>query len=153
MKNDGISRDNPGREARGEQSRAEDLRPLAGGQTDWAYLKAMTGEEAHRNALADPDNPPLTGEQLARMRLVPNAKRLRLSLGLTQEEFSRQFEIGLATLRDWEQGVRRPDGTAKAYLRVIQAIPDAVRQALSAKPSERLLPADENTEAPRRRAG
>jgi putative transcriptional regulator len=98
--------------------------------TDWARLAAMTDEEAHQNALADPDNPPLTDEQLARMRRVPNPQEIREHLGLTQRVFARQFQIALGTLRDWEQGIRRPDSTARAYLRVIQKNPDAVLEAL-----------------------
>jgi putative transcriptional regulator len=104
-------------------------RPLVG-QTDWAYLDAMTDEEAYQNALDDPDNPPRTTAELAKMRRVPDPRRLRLSLNLTQEEFARQFQIALGTLRDWEQRSRIPDSTAKAYLRVIASNPDAVRQAL-----------------------
>jgi putative transcriptional regulator len=106
------------------------------GDSDWARVDAMTDEEAYQNALDDPDNPPLTPERLAKMRRVPNPRKLRLELGLTQEEFSRQFEIALGTLRDWEQGVRRPDSTAKAYLRVIERIPEAVQEALKSRPSE-----------------
>ncbi|MGH2618014.1 MAG: helix-turn-helix domain-containing protein, partial [Thermomicrobiales bacterium] len=90
----------------------------------------MTEEEAHRNALADPDNPPLTEDQLSRMRRVPNPLQIREQLGLTQREFAKQFEIALGTIRDWEQGARRPDSAAKAYLRVIQANPGAVLEAL-----------------------
>lgn len=153
MKNDDTFRDARGREARLARPLPEDLEPLPEGQTDWAYLEAMTGEEAHRNALADPDNPPLTSEHLARMRRIPNPKQLRLELNLTQEEFARQFQIGLYTLRDWEEGVRRPDGPAKTYLRVIEAIPDAVRQALNAQQPARELPADEDSATPRRRTG
>jgi putative transcriptional regulator len=98
--------------------------------TDWARIASMTDEEAHQNALADPDNPPLSDEQLARMRRVPNPQEIRENLGLTQREFARKFEIALGTLRDWEQGARRPDSAAKAYLRVIQHNPDAVLEAL-----------------------
>jgi putative transcriptional regulator len=112
----------------------------------------MTDEEAYQNALDDPDNPPLTSEQLAKMRRIPNPKQLRLKLNLTQEEFARQFQIGLYTLRDWEQGARRPDSIARTYLRVIEAIPDAVRQALEAEQSERELTAEADAEAPKRRA-
>lgn len=100
-------------------------------KTDWARIAAMTEEEVIRNALADPDNPPLTDEQLARLRRVPNPQQIRETLGLTQREFAKQFEIALGTLRDWEQGARRPDSAAKAYLRVIQENPDAVRAALA----------------------
>jgi putative transcriptional regulator len=106
-------------------------RPLEG-QTDWAYLDAMTDEEAHQNALSDPDNPPLTDELLAKMRRVPNPLKIRLGLGLTQKEFARQFQIALGTLRDWEQGVRRPDSAGRAYLRVIEKNPEAVVEALNA---------------------
>jgi putative transcriptional regulator len=110
-------------------------RPLEG-QSDWAALDAMTDEEVYQSALADPDNPPRSTAQLARMRRVPNPSWLRLRMGLTQEQFARQFQIALGTLQDWEQGVRRPDSTAKAYRRVIAANPDAVRQALHAEAHE-----------------
>ena len=105
-------------------------RPLEA-QSDWARVDALTEEQIHQNALDDPDNPPLTPERLATMRRIPNPKRLRLSMNLTQEQFARQFHIALGTLRDWEQGVRMPDGTAKTYLRVIEAIPEAVSAALN----------------------
>lgn len=107
----------------------EAFEPLA--ETDWEYLRSMTDEEAHANALADPDNPPLTKEQLSRMRHVPNPLEIRERLGLTRREFTKQFEISLDNVRDWEDGVRRPDSTAKAYLRVIERNPDAVREALA----------------------
>ncbi len=115
------------------QDASEELKTLlATSRTDWARIQAMTGEEVLRNALADPDNPPLTDEQLARMRRVPNPRDIREALALTQREFARTFEIALGTLRDWEQGSRRPDSAAKAYLRVIQHDPDAVIAALAA---------------------
>lgn len=100
-------------------------------QSDWARVDAMTEEELYQNAVNDPDNPPLTDEQLARMRRVPNPQQIRERLGLTQREFARQFEIALGTLRDWEQGARRPDSAAKAYLRVIEQNPKAVVEALA----------------------
>ena len=99
-------------------------------EAEWARILAMSDEEALQNALNDPDNPPLTDEQLARMRRVPNPQEIRQNLGLTQREFAKQFHIALGTLRDWEQGVRRPDSTARAYLYVIQEYPDVVRAAL-----------------------
>jgi putative transcriptional regulator len=98
--------------------------------TDWARLEATTGEEALQNALADPDNPPLTDAQLARLRPVPNAQHIRQGLELTQREFASQFQIALGTLRDLEQGTRRPDSAAEAYLRVIAAAPETVLEIL-----------------------
>jgi putative transcriptional regulator len=112
-----------------EEGRDADV-SFSTGKTDWDRVLAMTEEELHQNALDDPDNPPLTDEQLARMRRVPNPQEIRQKLGLTQREFARQFQIALGTLRDWEQGARRPDSTARAYLWVIEENPDAVRAAL-----------------------
>ena len=42
---------------------------------DWAKLDAMTDEEIEAAARSDPDNPPLTDEQLAKMRLVRKRRR------------------------------------------------------------------------------
>ena len=111
-------------------------------ETDWEYLRNMTDEkEAHENALADEDNPPLSDDQLARMRRAPNPQEIRQGLGMTQREFATQFQIALGTLRDWEQGARRPDSAAKAYLRVIAAAPDAVRGILQTEGDQGIVTA------------
>ncbi|MBW3631954.1 MAG: helix-turn-helix domain-containing protein [Chloroflexi bacterium] len=91
----------------------------------------MTEEEIEANALSDPDNPPLTPEELARMRRVPDPRRIRERLKLTQEQFAARFEVPLGTLRDWEQGVSYPDSAAKTLLRVIDKDPEAVINALA----------------------
>lgn len=56
--------------------------------------------------------------------------RIRKATGLTQKEFSDEFEIALPTLRKWEQGARVPRGPAHALLRVIKSNPKAVLKAL-----------------------
>lgn len=38
-------------------------------------------------------------------------KKYRTELGMTQEEFAKEFDIPLGTLRDWEQGLRASRGT------------------------------------------
>ncbi|MDR5012597.1 transcriptional regulator, partial [Agrobacterium fabacearum] len=53
----------------------------------------MTDEEAEANALADPDNPPLSSEQLASAPRMPRIKIIRRALRLTQEEFSARYHI------------------------------------------------------------
>jgi putative transcriptional regulator len=83
-------------------------------------------------AMSDPDNPPLTRAELAKMHRVPRVKRLRFSLGLSQEEFAKRYQIPLGTLRDWEQGRTEPDQAARAYLQVIAHNPENVRTALLA---------------------
>ncbi len=103
--------------------------PLAG-KTDWARLNAMTDEEVHAAALADPDAQPLTDERLDKMVRVPRTKTLRRALGLSQEEFAARYHIPVGTLRDWEQGRFEPDAAARAYLAVIAREPEIVRKAL-----------------------
>ncbi len=82
------------------------------------------------NPAYDPDNPPRTEAQLARMKRVPRVKSLRRALMLTQEEFVGHYQIPIGTLRDWEQGRSEPDAPAKAYLKVIAADPEGVEQKL-----------------------
>jgi putative transcriptional regulator len=60
-----------------------------------------------------------------------DVKTIRRRLKLTQDEFSRRFGIPQGTLRDWEQGRRRPEGPARAFLLVIQHEPKAVERALA----------------------
>lgn len=101
-------------------------------QTDWSYLDAMTDEEAEANALSDPDNPPMTEEQIRSAPRMPRVKVIRRALGLTQEEFSARYRISLGTLRDWEQGRSEPDQPARAYLKVIAFDPEGTAKALVA---------------------
>jgi len=101
---------------------------------DWGEADALTDEDIHRAALADPDAQPLTPERLAKMRRVPRTKSLRRALGLSQEEFAARYHIPAGTLRDWEQGRFEPDAAARAYLTVIAREPDTVRRALEYKP-------------------
>ena len=82
---------------------------------------------------ADPDATPLAPEDFERMRRTPRIKIIRRALGLSQEELSARFHIPVGTLRDWEQGRKKPDAAARAYLQVIGRNPSAVADALSAK--------------------
>jgi putative transcriptional regulator len=90
----------------------------------------MTEEELDANALSDPDNPPLTREELAEMRWSMDLRDVRGRFRLTQEQFSEQFQIPLGTLRDWEQNRSQPDKPARVLLRVISRHPEAVIDAL-----------------------
>ena len=101
---------------------------------DWSRADAMTDEDIHAAALADPDAQPLTEERLARMKRTPQVKVIRRALDLSQEEFAERFRIPLGTLRDWEQGRKDPDAAARAYLVVIGRNPDAVSEALHPAP-------------------
>jgi putative transcriptional regulator len=76
---------------------------------------------------------PWTEAELDAARTLPFAKRVRLRLMLTQDEFASRYGIPLGTLRDWEQGRSEPDATAKAYLKVIALEPETVAGALVRK--------------------
>jgi putative transcriptional regulator len=106
-------------------------RPFEEDLTDWERLAAMTEEEIEANALADPDNPPWTDEELADAWSPADARRTRARLHMTQEEFAARFHIPLGTLRDWERGASIPDASARTLLRVIAREPEAVLRALA----------------------
>jgi putative transcriptional regulator len=60
-----------------------------------------------------------------------NVKAIRRRLGKSQSEFARMIGVSVATLQNWEQGRRRPEGPARALLKVAANDPDAVTAALS----------------------
>ena len=90
------------------------------------------------------DIPELTDEQLAsaiprrlRNRLMKgrfesgeDIAALRRFVGLTQEEFARAVGISVHTLRNWEQGRRKPEGPAIALLRIAARHPRIIRENL-----------------------
>lgn len=102
--------------------------------TEWERLKAMTDEEIETAARSDPDNPPLTDEELQQFEQVPDIKTIREQLHLSQEEFAAQFDLSLSTVQDWERGDIQPDRTARTLLKVIAGNPEAVRRALARQP-------------------
>lgn len=53
---------------------------------------------------------------------------LRRFVGLTQAGFARALGISVHTLRNWEQGRRRPDGPAIALLRIAARHPRIIRE-------------------------
>jgi putative transcriptional regulator len=68
--------------------------------------------------------------------LVPpqiNVKQVRRKLGMSQNDFADQFGISPATLRNWEQGRRQPDGPARVLLTIIDREPAAVQRVLASR--------------------
>jgi putative transcriptional regulator len=64
-------------------------------------------------------------------RFDEDIRRLRERMGLSQPRFAAMLGISVGTLRNWEQGRRKPEGPARALLRVAAVHPDAVLDALS----------------------
>ena len=70
------------------------------------------------------------GVEVARIATDPvDVRSLRLSLGLSQEQFARRFNLDLDALQNWEQGRRTPERAVMSYLRVIAANPEAAARA------------------------
>jgi len=86
--------------------------------------------------------PELTEEQLA--RAIPARVRKRLAdgkiesgedivalrrfVGLSQTQFAEALGISVHTLRNWEQGRRRPEGPALGLLRIAARHPRIIRE-------------------------
>jgi putative transcriptional regulator len=86
--------------------------------------------------------PELTEEQFA--RAIPGRVRKRLMtgqiesgedvaalrrfVGLSQSQFAEAMGISVHTLRNWEQGRRRPDGAAIGLLRIAARHPRIIRE-------------------------
>ena len=60
-----------------------------------------------------------------------DVRAVRAVTGLSRAEFARRFALDPRALQDWEQGRRRPDRAARAYLTVIARRPEAVVEALA----------------------
>lgn len=59
-----------------------------------------------------------------------DARAIRRSLNLTQEQFADRFDLNVATIRQWEQHRREPPMHAKVLLAIIAYAPEIVDQAL-----------------------
>jgi putative transcriptional regulator len=56
----------------------------------------------------------------------PDVKAIRIKYGLSQTKFAKLLGISPATLRNWEQGRRKPEGPARILLFVADKHPEAV---------------------------
>ncbi|HEY3173748.1 MAG TPA: helix-turn-helix domain-containing protein [Thermoanaerobaculia bacterium] len=61
----------------------------------------------------------------------------RKSYRLSQSKFAALMGISPATLRNWEQGRRKPEGSARILLRIVARHPEAVLDVVSATSSRR----------------
>ncbi len=106
-------------------------------KVDWRRLAATTDREIAKQVAADPDTAPIfSARELSRAkRVVPapaaeDVRAIRRRLGLTQAQFAARYGFSVETIRNYEQGHRRPAGPARVLLKVIASEPDAVTRAL-----------------------
>lgn len=60
----------------------------------------------------------------------PEVPAIRARTGLSQAEFARSIGVKKATLLNWEQGRRKPDGPARVLLALIAKEPGIVQRVL-----------------------
>ena len=60
-----------------------------------------------------------------------DVRKIRARLGLSQERFARTYGFALSAVRDWEQGRRHPERSARILLKVVESEPEAVTRALA----------------------
>ena len=98
------------------------LATLPKGRIDKNRLDATTEQDIARQKMAD--------DAASMQDAARFVRRVRKRLGLTQSEFSRRIDVSLDTIRNWEQGKRRPTGAAKALLKVLDRAPEVALSAL-----------------------
>ncbi len=59
-----------------------------------------------------------------------DAAAIRARTGLSQINFAKTIGVSVATLRNWEQGRRMPDGSARVLLSLLNKDPNIVRRTL-----------------------
>jgi putative transcriptional regulator len=103
----------------------------------WKRVAATTDREIAKQIAAGPDTAPIfSARELSRAkRVVPapaaeDVRTIRRRLGLTQAQFAARYGFSVETIRNYEQGHRRPAGPARVLLKVIASEPDAVTRAL-----------------------
>ncbi len=59
-----------------------------------------------------------------------NVKEVREKTNKNQEDFASMIGVKVGTLRNWEQGRRKPDGAALTLLKIVAADPKYVERVL-----------------------
>lgn len=60
----------------------------------------------------------------------PDVSAIRKKYDMTQQEFASLLGISIATLRNWEQGRRKPQGPARVLLKIADKKPKAILESL-----------------------
>jgi len=60
-----------------------------------------------------------------------DVRKIREKLHKSQSEFAQMIGVSVATLQNWEQGRRQPEGPARALLVVAAKAPNVVAKALA----------------------
>ena len=96
-----------------------------------ARLDAMTDEQITAAAESDLDNPPLTDEEIARLRAKRIVRHARERAGMSQAKFAEAFAVSLGRIRDLEQGRNVPDPVLVSFLALVADDPERARRVVA----------------------
>lgn len=87
----------------------------------------------HKTAAKFADAVAFADAETERCRESPpvDVKAIRKARGMTQEAFASAYGFTLGAVRDWEQGRKSPERTARVLLRVVADAPEAVARAVA----------------------
>lgn len=109
-------------------------------KVDWAKLARTSDADIRGQIAQDADTAPIfSAKELSRARRVlpetppKSVRAIRKRLGLSQRQFAERYGFTVETIRNYEQGHRKPVGPARALLAVIASEPDAVTRAPARK--------------------
>lgn len=87
--------------------------------------------EGMQNALAYAKGKPVPGTRTTVVQVpAMDVRAIRERLGMTQASFAEAFGFSLSSIRNWEQGIRRPEKAARLLLALIDRHPETVRETL-----------------------
>ena len=96
-------------------------------QKSTAFDKVMAGLEQAQDYL----NGERSGFEVHQITVpAPDVSVIRGRTGLSQPAFARSIGVPLETLKNWEQGRRRPEGPARVLLALIDKRPSIVQEEL-----------------------
>ncbi len=79
-------------------------------------------------------------------------RALREQFGLSQDKFAHLVGISVGTLRNWEQGRRKPEGPARVLLRVASRHPEALLDIAGEQVSKSKRPTTRSTQTAKKLA-
>ena len=82
---------------------------------------------------SDPENLSPKGEKTGARVHIPkhvDAQKIRLRLNLTQQAFAARYGFPLKTLKNWEQGIREPTGSARILLMLLDTEPKTIEKLI-----------------------
>jgi putative transcriptional regulator len=101
---------------------------------DLKRVRSTTDKDIAKWIADDPDTapnlPPEVKPRVLYNPALPDVRRLRMRLRMTQAEFAKRFGLSRRTVEQWEQGRTVPDRPARILLAVIERNPRVVERAV-----------------------